>query len=73
MRKIGIASLLAMALAVALSGAPAPNKAKTHGIALSGTVLSVDEGRAYNQCGRSKEPMSHEQTSRLELSVWVGK
>jgi hypothetical protein len=45
MSRIGIASVLAMALAAALSGAPAPNKAKTHGIALSGTVSSVDEGR----------------------------
>jgi hypothetical protein len=45
MSKIGIVSLLAMALAVSLSGAPAPNKAKTHGYALSGTVSSVDEGR----------------------------
>jgi hypothetical protein len=41
----GIVSLLAMALAVSLSGAPAPNKARTHGYALSGTVSSVDEGR----------------------------
>lgn len=45
MSKIGIVSLLAMALAVSLSGAPAPNKAKTHGYALSGTVSSVDESR----------------------------
>jgi hypothetical protein len=45
MSKIGIVSLLAMTLAVSLSGAPAPNKAKTHGYALSGTVSSVDESR----------------------------
>jgi hypothetical protein len=45
MSRTGIASLLAMALAAALSGAPAPNKAKTHGYALSGTVSSVDESR----------------------------
>ena len=45
MSRIGIASLLAMALAAALSGAPAPNKARTHGYALTGTVSSVDENR----------------------------
>jgi hypothetical protein len=45
MSKIGIVSLLAMAVALSLSGAPAPNKAKTHGYALSGTVSSVDESR----------------------------
>lgn len=45
MSKIGIVSLLAMAVAVSLSGEPAPNKVKTHGYALSGTVSSVDEGR----------------------------
>ena len=45
MCKIGIVSLLAMALAASLSGAPAPGKAKTHGYALSGTVSSVDEAR----------------------------
>ena len=45
MSKIGIVSLLAMALAASLSGAPAPNKAKTHGYALSGTVSSIDESR----------------------------
>jgi hypothetical protein len=43
MSKVGIVSLLSMALAVSLSGAPAPGKAKTHGYALSGTVSSVDE------------------------------
>jgi hypothetical protein len=45
MTKSGIVSLLALALAVSLSGAPAPNKAKTHGYALSGTVSNVDESR----------------------------
>jgi hypothetical protein len=30
---------------VPLSAAPAPNKARTHGYALSGTVSNVDEGR----------------------------
>jgi hypothetical protein len=45
MSKTGIAVLLAMALAAALSGAPAPNKARTHGYALSGTVSIVDESR----------------------------
>jgi hypothetical protein len=45
MSRIGMASLLAMVLAAALSGAPAPNKAKTHGYALSGTVSSIDESR----------------------------
>ncbi len=45
MSKTGIASLLAMALAVALSAEPAPSKVKTHGYALSGTVSSVDESR----------------------------
>jgi len=44
MSKIGIVSVLAMALTAALSG-DSPNKAKTHGYALSGTIASVDESR----------------------------
>jgi hypothetical protein len=44
MRKIGIVSVLAMALAAALSG-DSPNKAKTHGYGLSGTITSTDESR----------------------------
>jgi hypothetical protein len=42
MSKIGIVSVLALALAASLSG-DSPSKAKTHGYALSGTVASVDE------------------------------
>jgi hypothetical protein len=42
MSKIGIVSVLAMALTAALSG---DSPAKTHGYALSGTIASVDEGR----------------------------
>jgi hypothetical protein len=44
MSKIGIVSVLAVALTAALSG-DSPNKAKTHGYSLSGTVSSVDESR----------------------------
>ena len=44
MSKIGIVSVLALAMAAALS-ADSPNKAKTHGYALYGTVTSVDESR----------------------------
>jgi hypothetical protein len=44
MSRIGIVSVLAVALAAALSG-DSPNKAKTHGYALSGTIASVDESR----------------------------
>ncbi len=44
MSKIGIISVLAVAVAAALSG-DSPNKAKTHGYSLSGTVSSVDESR----------------------------
>ena len=44
MSRIGIVSVLAMVLAAALSG-DSPNKAKTHGYGLSGTVASVDESR----------------------------
>lgn len=42
MNRIGIVSVLAVALAAPLSG-DSPNKAKTHGYALSGTITSVDE------------------------------
>ncbi|MGH9316721.1 MAG: hypothetical protein ACRD1P_06420 [Thermoanaerobaculia bacterium] len=41
MRKIGTACLVAGALLVSLSGA-SPSHVKTHGIALSGTVSSLD-------------------------------
>jgi hypothetical protein len=44
MRKIGIISVLAVALTASLSG-DSPNRAKTHGYPLSGTVTSVDESR----------------------------
>ncbi len=44
MGKIGIVSVLAMALTAALSG-DSPNKAKIHGYSLSGTITSVDESR----------------------------
>jgi len=44
MGKVGIVSVLAMALMAALSGDP-PNKAKTHGYSLSGAITSVDESR----------------------------
>jgi hypothetical protein len=44
MSKIGIVSVLAVALTAVLSG-DSPNKAKTHGYSLSGTVSSVDESR----------------------------
>ena len=37
-------SVLALALAASLS-ADSPNKAKTHGYSLSGTITSMDEGR----------------------------
>ena len=43
MTKIGIASFLCLALLASLSGEPLPNRVKTHGIALTGTVSSVDE------------------------------
>lgn len=44
MSKIGIVSVLALAMAASLSS-DSPSKAKTHGYALYGTVTSVDEGR----------------------------
>ncbi len=44
MSKIGIVSVLAVVMSAALSG-DSPNKAKTHGYSLSGTVSSVDESR----------------------------
>jgi hypothetical protein len=43
MNRIGIVSVLAVALAAPLSG-DSPDKNKAHGYALSGTVASVDEG-----------------------------
>ena len=43
MKWIATASLLALALVAPLSSDPLPNKVKTHGIALTGTVTSVDE------------------------------
>jgi hypothetical protein len=42
MRRIGIWSILAMALSAALPAA-SPSKAKVHGYPLSGTVMSVDQ------------------------------
>jgi hypothetical protein len=42
MSRIGLVSILAVALAASLSG-DSPSKAKTHGYALTGTVASVDE------------------------------
>jgi hypothetical protein len=42
MSRIGLVSVMAVALAASLSG-DSPSKAKTHGYALSGTVASVDE------------------------------
>ena len=42
MRRIGIWSILAMALSATLLAA-SPSKAKVHGYPLSGTVLSVDQ------------------------------
>jgi hypothetical protein len=56
MRRIGTASILAMAFSALLSGAPA-NKAKVHGYSLSGTVSSVDQSRktfvVKNSAGRN--------------------
>ena len=56
MSRIGIVSLLAVALAAPLS-ADSPSRAKTHGYALSGTIASVDEGRKIfvvrNAAGKS--------------------
>lgn len=43
MTKVGIVSLLAIALTAASSDPP--SKAKTHGYALSGTVTGVEEAR----------------------------
>jgi hypothetical protein len=45
MRKLWIASFLALAFVATLSGEPVPTKVKTHGIPLTGTVSTVDEGR----------------------------
>ena len=45
MKRIVVASLLALALVAPLSSDPLPNKVKTHGVALTGTVTSVDETR----------------------------
>ena len=45
MRKLWVALFLAPAFAATLSGEPAPTKVKTHGIPLTGTVSTVDEGR----------------------------
>ena len=45
MTKLGIATCFGMALTALLLAAPQPNRVKTHGIALSGTVTTVDEAR----------------------------
>ena len=56
MSRIGIVSVLAVALAASLSG-DSPNKAKTHGYALSGSVASVDQSHktfvVKNAAGKS--------------------
>jgi hypothetical protein len=43
MTRLGIATCFGMVLAALLLGDPLPNRVKTHGIALSGTVTTVDE------------------------------
>jgi hypothetical protein len=54
MSRIGIVSVLAVALAAPLSG---DSPSKTHGYALSGTITSVDEGQktfvVKNAAGKS--------------------
>jgi hypothetical protein len=45
MTRTGLASFFGMVVAASLLGEPLPNKVKTHGIALTGTVSSVDESR----------------------------
>jgi len=45
MTRLGIAACFGMVLSVSLLGEPLPNRVKSHGIALSGTVTSVDETR----------------------------
>lgn len=43
MSKLGIGFCFGMVLTALLLSEPLPNRVKTHGIALSGTVASVDE------------------------------
>ena len=45
MIRLGIAAYFGMVLTASLFGEPLPNRVKSHGIALSGTVTSVDETR----------------------------
>src|SRR5438128_7416021 len=45
MARLGIATCFGMILSASLLSEPLPNRVKSHGIALSGTVMSVDETR----------------------------
>ena len=45
MTRLGIATCFGMVLTALLLCEPLPNRVKSHGIALSGTVTSVDETR----------------------------
>jgi hypothetical protein len=45
MTRLGIATCFGMVLTALLLGEPLPNRVKTHGIALSGTVTTVNETR----------------------------
>ena len=45
MIRLGIASCFGMVLTALLLSEPPPNRVKTHGIALSGTVSTVDESK----------------------------
>jgi hypothetical protein len=43
MTRLGIGFCFGMALTALLLGEPVPNRVKTHGVALFGTITSVDE------------------------------
>lgn len=45
MTRLGIATCFGMVLAASLLSEPLPNRVKSHGIGLSGTVTWVDEAR----------------------------
>ena len=45
MGKILLVCSLSLTLMASLTGEPLPNRARTHGYPLSGTVTNVDEGR----------------------------
>jgi hypothetical protein len=45
MTRLAIATCLALVMTALLLGEPLPNRVKAHGIALSGTVTTVDEAR----------------------------